>query len=325
MTLTKPGHPANPPIHVVVTIATYKRPESLSALLTSLSLQRTAFTHKVVVVDNDVAASAKEVVSEVAPDAVYLVESRPSISAARNAGVAEALRFRPWALAFIDDDEVADERWLQELVNSMQQHSADVVTGPVEYVLPGKSADYKYFQKLERPSGSDVKYVATNNALVRAHWFATGPQLRFDDKFGLSGGEDLEIFLRLQKLGGKCTWTQDALVTSHVQPERLKWIWHMRRELRNGQLIARLRREFEGYSRLRLIAEGLRLATAGAGRGILHALQGKVSTTVQFQIVAGIGWIRAGLGIYYLEYSHDRVARSDGVPRNRSFSKQGQV
>lgn len=293
---------------VVITIATYKRPESLSELLISLHHQQSGFPHKIVVVDNDAAASAREIVASLAPEAVYLVEPRPSISAARNAGVEEALRFSPWALAFIDDDEIAPETWLDELISCMLRFDADVVTGPVEYVLSGAAADYKYFEKIDRPDGSVVTYVATNNALVRAHWFAPGSRLRFDEKFGLTGGEDLELFLRLQQQGGRCVWAREALVVSKVQPERLEWRWHINRELRNGQLIARIRNEFHGYSRIRLVLEGVRMISTGLLRASREALLGRNSIKVQFQIFAGVGWVRAGMGLYYLEYGRRYVA-----------------
>lgn len=304
---------------VAVAIATYKRPEELASLLKSLNNQATDCQLQIVVVDNDLLVSAREVVSTISPNASYVHEPRPGISAARNAGIEEALRFRPWAIAFIDDDETADEYWVQRLIESMIRYRADVVTGPVEYELDNAPADDKYFCKIERPTGTQVRYVATNNAMVRAAWLMGETNLRFDERFGLSGGEDLEMFLRLQKFGGTCVWVADALVTTRVPLERTRRPWLLRRELRNGQLIARLRQDFDDYSRCRLFAVGVQEICQGLTKAITGLLAGRrINMASQFKVMAGIGWIRTAVGYIYLEY-----ARIDPAPDKRRSQTVG--
>ncbi|WP_028266836.1 glycosyltransferase family 2 protein [Arthrobacter sp. MA-N2] len=310
---------------VVVAIATYRRPESLAALIESLRAQDPGLLHKMVIVDNDVHESAREVATRLAPDAAYIVEPRRGISAARNAGVSAALRYEPWAIAFVDDDETATPDWIRELVRSMQRHHADVVTGPVEYRLTNRPADYKYFQKLERPEGSLVKYVATNNALVLASWFRDDASLRFDEDFGLTGGEDLEFFLRLQLRGGLCVWANSAVVSTQVPRERTQRAWLLRRELRNGQMIARLRHRFDGHSRFKLLAVGAGKVWRSLGPAAREAVRGPVSMTVKFEIVAGVGWITAALGWYYLEYKRLAPSAVPRLPSTERFSEFGRI
>lgn len=292
---------------VVIAIATYRRPETLGALLRSLKAQNVDHQRHIVVADNDIDASAREVVASVCPTATYVIEPRPGISAARNAGIEQALRFKPWAIAFIDDDETADPLWLEQLIASMIKYDADVVTGPIHYELPyaptRTTTNSHYFRKIERCDGSPVTYVATNNALVRASWFYGANRLRFDDRFGLSGGEDLELFLRLQEHGGRCVWAANALVTAQVPFERTERTWLLRRELRNGQLMARLRQQFDRYSRFWLFAIGIHKLAQGIGMALQEIIAGRrVSMPAQFKMMAGTGWLRAAFGHLYLEY-----------------------
>lgn len=295
---------------VAVAVATYKRPVELAALLRSINRQQGTLRIVLIVVDNDSAGSARDVVLAEAPGATYVIEARRGISAARNAGVERALDFEPCAIAFIDDDEVADPLWLRHLVGTMGSCKADVVTGPVKYVLPVTPADDKYFRQLERPFGSSVRYVATNNTLVRANWFSEPVGMRFDDAYGLTGGGDLEFFLRLQEAGGKCVWDDKAIVLTYVLVERTTRQWILRREMRNGQLIARLRRAFEGQSSPGLVARGARELGIGLQLLTSDVLAGRLfQMSALYRLAAGIGWIRAGFGLYYFEYRQFLMAR----------------
>ncbi|RDI50899.1 glycosyltransferase family 2 protein [Nocardia mexicana] len=295
---------------VVVAVATYRRPAGLTALLRSLADQVIEQPIRVVVVDNDPLGSAQGVTSRFAPDAHYAVEARPGIAAARNTALAVALALRPWAIAFIDDDEVADSRWLHALVSGLQRHRADIATGPVRYLVPytadAEVRQSSYSQTLVRDDGAPVKYVATNNTIVLASWFADSPDLRFDESFSLSGGSDLEFFLRLQESGASSVWVPHAIVTTRLPLQRSTRRWLLRRELRNGQLIARLRMRFDGYSRGRAILVGLLLIQRGTLRSVSGLVVGQgIPMSARYHTMAGIGWLRAALGMLYEEYRRE--------------------
>lgn len=305
-------------LRVVVAIATYQRPESLAALLKSLREQDANHIQQIIIVDNDHMASARLTATMVAPEAQYIVEPRRGISMARNAGIVKALEHAPDAIAFIDDDETADAAWIGKLVESMMNNDADVVTGPVEYKLTNTPADYKYFQKVQHPDGSPVKYVATNNVLVRTKWFEGAAPLRFNEAFGLTGGEDLELFLRLQQKGGLCIWSNGALVSTLVPAERTARGWLFRRELRNGQMIARLCHQFDGYTRPRMVLVGAAKLVQGLIFAASARARGRVSMAAEYKIFAGVGWLSAALGWYYREYRHPTpaaVSQFDGRSR----------
>src|SRR5471032_84020 len=98
-------------IEVSVCVSTRARPAGLEILLGSLAAQRDAPPFEVVVIDNDLAGSARPVADRFADclTIVYDVEPVPGVSTARNRSVA---RSRAPLLAFIDDDERAEPGWL---------------------------------------------------------------------------------------------------------------------------------------------------------------------------------------------------------------------
>ena len=102
-------------MNVSVCIATYRRPDRLRTLLADLAAQQlTPF--EIIVVDNDAAASAREVVRErqklgASCPVHYDVQPEKNISLTRNRTV--ALASGEW-LAFVDDDERAPRRVAQE-------------------------------------------------------------------------------------------------------------------------------------------------------------------------------------------------------------------
>ncbi len=126
-------------MHVVVAVATFRRPIWLGHLLDSLAEQRLT-THpettvEVVVADNDSGASARPVVEarmETFPWRLrYVVEEERGISRARNRSVQAALESSPDYFAFIDDDETASPGWLDAFIAAAARSPGSVLIGPV--------------------------------------------------------------------------------------------------------------------------------------------------------------------------------------------------
>jgi GT2 family glycosyltransferase len=106
---------------VSVVICTRDRPaEQLNACLNCLRQQQYP-RYDVVVVDNaPISDAARAVVASLAGDMQvrYIVEPRPGLSWARNAGIAAATGE---IIAFLDDDEEPDVHWLAELACGFAQ------------------------------------------------------------------------------------------------------------------------------------------------------------------------------------------------------------
>ena len=233
-----------PPL-VTVAVASYRRPDGLASLLRLLAEQRTAWggVATVLVVDNDPEGSAAETVTAAAAAAAggltvrYIHETRPGISAARNAALAHV---PDGLVVFVDDDEEPGPGWLHDLTacwtaqRDGQGPLAGVVgpvvsrweTTPDPWILAGR-----FFDRRRLPTGTAVHVAATNNLLLDR---AVVGSLRFDEAFGLSGGSDTLFTRRLVGGGARMVWCDEAVVTDVVPADRLTRGWVLRRARRMG-------------------------------------------------------------------------------------------
>ena len=119
---------------VSVVIPTLNRPAPLRRAIESLAKQIGSddFEFEVIVVDNSSDGTAKAPLAELAAHidvpVRYHHEPNPGVSSARNTGV-RAAKGR-W-VAFLDDDEEAEQTWLSSLVTTVRKTGADAVFGPV--------------------------------------------------------------------------------------------------------------------------------------------------------------------------------------------------
>lgn len=221
-----------------------------------------------IVVDNAPEASAADVVSAEYPGAQYVHEPRPGIAVARNAAL-EALPSDATAVAFIDDDERADPDWLRALVDCANHSGADTVSGPVMSMFPeGAPADLDasgYIRRTDFPTGPWTYRPATNNVLVRSSWFLEPNGFRFDEAFNLTGGEDSDLFERMQAAGARSWWCAEAVVSEDVPWERTTRAWMRQRGIRAGHVRA-LKLAKRGARPWRIGAETLARAAAGTAR-----------------------------------------------------------
>jgi GT2 family glycosyltransferase len=228
------------PAQVGVCITTYKRRDFLRHLLDGLSAQEFDKLPRpeivVVVVDNDASRSAEEVCREVRLPwpLKYVVESRRGIAQARNRAIREAgdVDF----IIFIDDDEFPTPTWLDELLWTRARFGADVVCGPV---LPSFTADVPdwvkiggFFDRSVRDSGSVPDECRSGNVLICRNVFAGANA--FDERFGLTGGEDTEFFLRVRRAGYKIVSSAEACVYETVPISRANLKAVLRRAYQSG-------------------------------------------------------------------------------------------
>jgi glycosyltransferase involved in cell wall biosynthesis len=299
---------------VAVCIATFRRPEGLSALLASLgglAFSRRRAEVVLVVADNDAAESARPVI-EAAAGALewslhYVVEPERNIAGARNRAVGRALEDGADFVAFVDDDETVAPEWLDELLDAQAACGADVVQGRVvPRFEPGTpawlSGAWVYGVSLP-PRGTTLPVASTNNVLVRASLLAGGRP--FDPAFGLSGGEDSLFFTRAAREGALIVSAPDAVAREHVVPARARPGWVLRRAFRGGNTALHCEYALPRSTRApagRLARATLRLGASAAllplspllGRaGALRALSG---------ICYGVGCWAALAGYRYFEY-----------------------
>ncbi len=232
-----------------VCIATHKRSDRLRELLKDIAAQ-TQPCNEVIIVDNDSAASAREVVeafsSELAathPVMVIRYEVQPikNISITRNRTV--ALAAGEW-LIFVDDDERVPPDWLESLVHTAITYQADGVLAPVVPVLPDSAPNWikrgKFYDWPRVATGQQVpaKNLRFGNVMLRRELLRKEPY-PFDPAYGTTGGEDGDLLCRLELKGAKLVWSDEAIVHEPVEVKRLSARWLWMRAMRGGQDFAR--------------------------------------------------------------------------------------
>ncbi len=298
---------------VVVAVLTYRRPGDLAELLPLLEQQvvsvAEAFVARVLVVDNAPDGGARSQVE--ASGAGYVHEPRPGISAARNRALAESAGAD--VLVFIDDDERPHERWLQALLATLTAQGAVAVVGPVVSQFDGELTPWvaagRFFDRRRLPTGTVIEVAATNNLLLDLRWLRdTG--LRFDERFGISGGSDTLFTRELVHRGGRMVWCDEAVVVDRVPASRTAARWVLQRAFRSGNGWARTSLALSGNRRDRWRTRGVLAARGGvrAAGGTARALLGVATRDATHQAkgvrtaLRGAGMLTGAAGYVYSEY-----------------------
>jgi succinoglycan biosynthesis protein ExoM len=303
---------------VSICVATYQRPEGLKRLMEGLD--RLIFTEleqpqiEVILVDNDSNCSAQSFSEQLKLQfkwsLKYFSEPRRGISYVRNKAVAEVTAAADFIL-FIDDDEVPEPAWIEQLLIAQKVYNADVVAGPSlpffpatdtpEWVIKGK-----FFEAPRFTTGHLLQYTATNNVLIRAQILREMDKI-FDDRFAITGGEDTHLFMRLYRAGYKLIWADLAVVYEWIPKSRTNVTWILQRGYRSYSTYGLCEKELEP-----LIKVLVRRISTGSGRvaiGIISLLPsiffGK-SQIVQalLQIACGAGMLSGLMGKSYDEYQN---------------------
>ncbi|MAA74049.1 MAG: capsular biosynthesis protein [Salinisphaeraceae bacterium] len=231
---------------ISICIATCRRAERLTRLLFDLAAQ-TLRPFEIVVVDNDEQETAAPVVEAFRAEhpALSIIYGKQAaernIATTRNESV--HLASGEW-LAFIDDDERAGPRWLEQLYDCARQYDAGGVLGPVVPVLPDTAQDWiragNFYDFPRTATGNPVadNHLRFGNVLLRAEPVKALPG-PFDRSYGLRTGEDGDLLLRMRANGEKIIWCDEAVVEEPVAPDRLSLKWLMQRALSGGQEYAR--------------------------------------------------------------------------------------
>lgn len=288
-----------------ICVCTYRRNGLLAELLASLrAAGRQEDPPRVIVVDNSPEAGAEQTVREAYPEARYEHEPQPGIAVARNAAL-EALPEDAQAVIFVDDDERVSPQWLEALLECAGTSGADTVSGPVESLVPeeaaGRIARTGFIRRTDFPTGPWGFRPATNNVLVRAEWFLERG-FRFDTAFNFTGGEDSDLFERMQTAGAVSWWCAEARVEEDVPAERLTEEWMRLRAVRAGHVRA-LKLTRRGRGRARIAAEGaarLVYGTFPAGSRRLRRRPLRYTDTAYLR--EGLGMLQAARGSRYEEY-----------------------
>jgi succinoglycan biosynthesis protein ExoM len=225
---------------VLVGVCTFRRPDMLADLLRASSRLRVipGLQLALLVIDNDPAGSAAPAIEEarclMSIPIHYRTEETRGISNARNRVLIEAISLGAEYLALIDDDEIMQPNWLVELFDMLKTSGADAVGAPAYWNLPETAPAWQHalptspqFESSRGHRASKKKpwlYPSTNNVLMRARIYRE-LGIRFDPRFGMTGGEDTDFFKRANDAGASYAFTKRAAVLETIPPSRLTLRW----------------------------------------------------------------------------------------------------
>ena len=349
-------------MHLTIAMLTYRRNDYLAQVIPELLAQAddvcdAQTTVSVLIVDNDPHAGARAVVEAARaalggeqPEAaeasgaadsdavamsrlVYVHEPEPGIVAGRNRALSQA--HGSDALIFIDDDEIPSPGWLKALVSTWRAQGCAAVTGPTPPTFEVAPSAWVVasgaFDSWEAADGAQVRSADTGNLLLDLA-VVEGLGLRFDPRYGLTGGEDSLFTRQLTRAGGVIRFAAGAVVTKRVPAARARRTWVLERSLRSGSSWARVRIDTAApdggasgrLARLRLRlgygAKGLAKAGIDGARAGVARICGDVPAQARYEVSSrgGLGMVVGALGVHVREYGRPRRRRSTARPGRRS-------
>jgi succinoglycan biosynthesis protein ExoM len=301
------------PARVAICIATCGRTKGLRELLAGIDRQEFSKEPvpdvRVIVVENGTPAGAREVCAATRPSwgwqLQYAAEPRLGIPQARNRALRMASIW-PDFVAFIDDDEVPEPCWLDELLHVQRMYGADVVDGALrrrfEEPVPDWIVRGRFFEPTERRTGTPRRSATTGNTLVRRSVFAAVGE--FDERFALTGGSDTQFFQRVSQRGHSIIWASEAIVYEHVPRGRATVNWYLRRAFRIGNTWSLCQRDLHPGTRFRHARHELRKLVRALVDLPGAALSGQ-ATLIRClrRLCEAAGNISGAVGVRFQEYS----------------------
>ncbi|WP_160674434.1 glycosyltransferase [Clostridium sp. C8-1-8] len=230
---------------VCITIPTLNRQQYLENLINLLLKQKIEESldtdYSIIIIDNDKTQSSRYIFDKYSETGkvLYDVEEKKGYARVRNKciNVAKSLGFD--FIAFIDDDEIPSENWLNELVKSIIKNEAAVVFGPVEPIygedIPNWVKNGGFFRKYKEDTNEEISFsdYRTSNAIINMQYIK---DISFDNNFNLIGGEDPKFFDDMSK-SKKCLfkWCETAIVKEFVPKERATVKWLNSRAFKGGK------------------------------------------------------------------------------------------
>lgn len=318
------------PVHrLAIGAITRQRPELFGEMLESLALLKWPenIVPSFIFVENDARINIGEQIDEFRKkfsDVEIHVDFEPTLGIpfARNRVLDMALANGYDYLAFLDDDELVHNDWINRMYSRARQHRLDLVGGPLELLPPHNELshtqrlcwDFLVDKNARRRASADEKMdrgeegavrIFTNNWLARLD-FVRDTGLRFDEALGLSGGSDTRFYVQSKELDAKTGWQSDAIVWDRIPLSRLTFSYQFRRARdQNLALYFIDGRNKRSFARLRTIVSFVGRVIRGSIRFVFAMLRGGSGAVEALTLIGvGLGRLYAAFGIRSSHYKN---------------------
>jgi len=229
---------------IIICIPTYRREKELKRLLSCLLKQQNipeSYSFQILIINNDEENYAEKIISNIDPTpyVIHCIDVRErGLSNVRNAAVKWVLEREFKAIIFVDDDEVVPPLWLSNMIKAWKKHKGDIITGPVNQILPSSASRFvKMFELLDphhdHQSGKRLAYACSNNTLVSRNVLeCLGPT--FNLALNFSGSEDTLYFHQAHLEGFSIYWDDSVTIGEPTAPERATTSYALRRWFEHG-------------------------------------------------------------------------------------------
>lgn len=240
-------------MNISIILATYKRPDTLHAVLRSFcELECEGIQWEILVADNAGGDEARDVVAqfEIQLPVTLIIETHLGKSSALNSAMAKATGD---LFLFTDDDVVVDPKWLiatWEGVKKRPHHSVfggrilpkfpdatSAASLPIDFSHTWVKGCYAIADSENEEGEFHPWMVFGPNWAMRSDLFRMGFFFRTDLGPGteLIVGEETELAYRLHKAGMVLAYIPQSLVYHQIRPEQLTVQWLYERVFKSGQ------------------------------------------------------------------------------------------
>lgn len=267
---------------ITVAVCTHNRPADLRRCLQALSTLPPA-GQSIVVIDNSTLPGAMRSLVDEFTAVDYISEPRVGLNMARNRALREAT---PGIVAFIDDDALPANDWLQNLIANFNDPKTLCVTGQT-FPLFQETAAQRWFERLSsfRRGDERVVFSRDNHDPARPGWIGAGVNMALrTDLTQLVGpfaedldagtptrsGGDYDMFSRILSAGYQIVYEPNAIA------------WHRHRET-----WPELRQTLFGYG-VGASAAWTRSLIIGHNPGVLRAAGGWLLRWLMPQLISAL-------------------------------------
>jgi glycosyltransferase involved in cell wall biosynthesis len=291
---------------VLVCIPTFKRPKMLRRLLDALAVLDSDADVRVLIADNDAENHAgfdfcQRLTDYRWPLSAVIAPER-GIAQVRNILIEQALKTDARFIAMIDDDEWPHKDWIAQFLKCAHETDADLLQGSI---LFGGGDGLEGHGDIRHTTGPVTMLQGAGNLLIRRTVLEEMTAPWFDPAFALSGGEDREFFVRLQRAGKRFAWSDEARAHGDIPETKNSLGWLLRRAYSVGNSDMRvLLKHGLGTSGVTIelckIAAALFLSPLAALALAVHPRKRTIPLQKLFRAAGKLG---ALMGLRYNEYA----------------------